>query len=62
METRQLGPSITRNDTQAPLLLGISGSFLFLSIIVVALRFWSRIRPIPHLKADDWTILGGTVR
>jgi len=61
MESRQLNGALTNDDTQAPMLLGITGGFLLLSILLLLARLWSRIRPISNLKADDWTVLAGTV-
>lgn len=49
------------DDTQAPMLLGITGGLLFLSILLLTARLWSRLRPISNFKADDWTVLVATV-
>ncbi|KAF2793659.1 hypothetical protein K505DRAFT_188288, partial [Melanomma pulvis-pyrius CBS 109.77] len=49
------------NTTQAPILLGISGALLFVSIILLSARLWSRQRPGSRLSLDDWTILGATI-
>jgi hypothetical protein len=48
------------NTTSAPMLLGLGGALLFLSICLLAARLWSRLRPW-RLKLDDWTVLGATV-
>lgn len=51
------------DDTnEAPVLLGVGGSLLFLSICLLAARLWSRLRPVYRLKLDDFTVLGATVR
>lgn len=62
MESRELTTNLKNDDTQAPMLLAVSGSVLFLSIILLWARLCSRLRPISNLKADDWTVVGGTVR
>jgi hypothetical protein len=50
------------NNTQAPILLGIGGGLLFVSIGLLIARLWSRRRPGGRLSLDDWTVLGATVR
>lgn len=54
--------SMDDNNTQAPILLGLGGTLLFISICLLAARLWSRLRPTYRLKLDDWTVLGATVR
>ncbi|KAF2272640.1 uncharacterized protein EI97DRAFT_452864 [Westerdykella ornata] len=49
------------DTTTAPILLGVGGSLLFLSIVLLTARLWSRLRPIVRLHADDWTVLGATI-
>lgn len=49
------------NDTQAPMLLGISGSLLLIALLLISARIWSRMRPTPKLHADDWTAIAATV-
>ncbi|KAF2246217.1 hypothetical protein BU26DRAFT_402018, partial [Trematosphaeria pertusa] len=53
--------SMDDNNTQAPILLGLGGTLLFISICLLAARLWSRLRPTYRLKLDDWTVLGATV-
>lgn len=51
------------NDTnQAPVLLGVGGALLFLSICLLAGRLWSRLRPVNVLALDDVTVFIATVR
>jgi hypothetical protein len=59
MQRRQLMVDIPSNDSLAPLLLGLSGGLLVLSILLLSARLWSRRR---NLKADDWAVLAGIVR
>jgi hypothetical protein len=58
MESRQLMDNSPSNDSLAPQLLGLGGSLLVLSIILLCARLWSRRR---SFKADDWTLLAGAV-
>jgi hypothetical protein len=58
MESRQLMAEFSSNDSLAPQLLGLGGSLLVLSIILLCARLWSRRR---SFKADDWTLLAGAV-
>ncbi|KAH7413671.1 hypothetical protein DE146DRAFT_2565 [Phaeosphaeria sp. MPI-PUGE-AT-0046c] len=58
MEGRQLTTATKPNDNQAPMLLGMSGSFLIIAISLLCARIWSRWR---NLKVDDWTVTGGTL-
>jgi hypothetical protein len=48
------------NDTTAPMLLGLGGALLLISIGLLAARLWSRLRPW-RLKLDDWAVTGATV-
>jgi hypothetical protein len=50
--------NLPSNDSLAPQLLGLGGSLLVLSIILLCARLWSRRR---GFKADDWTLLAGAV-
>jgi len=59
---RSMGGNVGNNNTQAPILLGIGGGLLFVSIILLCARLWSRRRPKAQLSLDDWTVLGATVR
>lgn len=61
MEARQIS-DYWRNDTQAPLLLSLSGSFLLLAIFLIGARLWSRLQPVQKLKATDWALLVAAVR
>ncbi|KAJ4377458.1 hypothetical protein N0V83_000283 [Neocucurbitaria cava] len=45
------------NDTRAPMLIGITGSILFIAILLLIARLWSRMRRISDLGLEDWTIL-----
>ncbi|KAH7396244.1 hypothetical protein BKA66DRAFT_509308 [Pyrenochaeta sp. MPI-SDFR-AT-0127] len=49
------------DDTQAPMLLGISGGLLLISILLLHARLWSRARPISNLGLDDWTVFAATI-
>ncbi|KAF2865737.1 hypothetical protein BDV95DRAFT_506428 [Massariosphaeria phaeospora] len=49
------------NDTQAPILLGVGGALLFISLCLLCARLWSRVRSASRLHVDDWTVLGGTI-
>lgn len=49
------------NTTTAPILLGVGGGLLFLSICLLTARLWSRLRPVMRLQVDDWTVLVATV-
>lgn len=49
------------DGNQAPVLLGLGGALLFISISLLAARLWSRLRPVYRLKLDDWLVLGATV-
>lgn len=49
------------NNTTAPMLLGLGGALLFISIGLLTARLWSRLRPW-RLNLDDWTAIGATVR
>ena len=49
------------DSTTAPILLGVSGGLLFISITLLIARLWSRLRLSKRLHSDDWFILGGTV-
>ncbi|KAH7135116.1 hypothetical protein B0J11DRAFT_501962 [Dendryphion nanum] len=55
------GNNMMDDSTTAPILLGVSGGLLFISITLLIARLWSRLRPTKSLQADDWLILGGTV-
>lgn len=46
---------------QGPILLGVGGALLFMSILLLAARLWSRLQPVYRLKIDDWTVLAATV-
>ena len=48
------------NNTTAPMLLGLGGALLLISVLLMAARLWSRLRPW-RLKSDDWTVLAATV-
>ncbi|KAJ4293371.1 hypothetical protein N0V90_008654 [Kalmusia sp. IMI 367209] len=58
-------PNLFRNNSgntnQAPVLLGVGGSLLFISICLLVARLWSRTRPTYRLKLDDWTVFGATI-
>jgi hypothetical protein len=49
------------NNTTAPMLLGLGGALLLISIGLLVARLWSRLRPW-RVKLDDWTVFGATVR
>ncbi|KAF2746091.1 hypothetical protein M011DRAFT_97786 [Sporormia fimetaria CBS 119925] len=49
------------DTTTAPILLGVGGGLLFISLTLLTARIWSRTRPVIRLHADDWTLLGGAV-
>lgn len=49
------------DTTAAPVLLGVGGSLMFLSIILLTARIWSRVRPVVRLHWDDWTAFAATV-
>lgn len=57
----RFGNGMMGNTTQAPVLLGLGGTLLFISICLLAARLWSRARPSYRLKHDDWTVLAATV-
>lgn len=50
------------DTTQAPILLGLGGTLMFISMTLVLARLWCRLRPQYRLKLDDWTVLSATVR
>lgn len=62
IQPRQLMADPMGDDTQAPMLLGISGSILLISILLLYARLWSRVGPISNLGLDDWTVFVATVR
>ncbi|PSN74749.1 hypothetical protein BS50DRAFT_479662 [Corynespora cassiicola Philippines] len=49
------------DDTQSPILLGVGGGLLCISILLLCARLWSRMRPISRLRLDDWTALAATI-
>lgn len=49
------------DTTTAPILLGVGGGLLVLSLLLLIARLWSRLRPVLRLHADDWTVLAATV-
>ncbi|KAF2448431.1 hypothetical protein P171DRAFT_353734 [Karstenula rhodostoma CBS 690.94] len=49
------------NVNQGPILLGLGGALLFISILLLAARLWSRLQPVCRLKIDDWTVLTATI-
>lgn len=49
------------DTSTAPILLGIGGGLVFLTLMLVIARMWSRLRPVVRLHSDDWTVLGATV-
>ncbi|OAF99505.1 uncharacterized protein CC84DRAFT_1157588 [Paraphaeosphaeria sporulosa] len=46
---------------QGPIFLGVGSALLFISILLLAARLWSRLHPVYRLKIDDWTVLAATV-
>lgn len=48
------------NDTTAPMLLGLGGALVLISIGLLMARVWSRLRPW-RLHLDDWTVFGATL-
>ncbi|KAF1954046.1 hypothetical protein CC80DRAFT_595202 [Byssothecium circinans] len=54
-------PNVIDNTTQAPILLGLGGALVCVSLLLITARVWSRIRPSWRLKMDDWAILGGVI-
>ena len=62
LRARQLMPGPERNDTQAPLLLGVCGSLTLFAVLLLSARLWSRVRPFWNLHMDDWTAVAATVR
>ncbi|KAF2021145.1 hypothetical protein BU24DRAFT_404190 [Aaosphaeria arxii CBS 175.79] len=48
------------DTTMAPILLGVGGGLLFISICLLAARLWSRMRPRTRLHSDDWTVIAAT--
>jgi hypothetical protein len=61
LRPRQLMPGPERNDTQAPLLLGVCGSLTLFAVLLLSARLWSRVRPFWNLHLDDWTAVVATV-
>ncbi|CAO2647340.1 Nn.00g082620.m01.CDS01 [Neocucurbitaria sp. VM-36] len=61
METRQVTGEPVPNDTQAPMLIGATGSLLLVAILLLFARLWSRLGPISNLGMEDWTVVGATV-
>ena len=55
------GNNMMDDSTTAPILLGVSGGLLFISITLLVARLWSRLHLSKRLHSDDWFILGGTV-
>ncbi|KAF2106599.1 hypothetical protein BDV96DRAFT_590879 [Lophiotrema nucula] len=49
------------DTSTAPILLGISGGLMVISIALLFARLWSRLRPYVRLDWDDWTVLAATV-
>ncbi|KAF2649158.1 hypothetical protein K491DRAFT_611385 [Lophiostoma macrostomum CBS 122681] len=49
------------DTTTAPILLGVGGGLLFISLTLLIARIWSRVRPVVRLHVDDWTILAATI-
>jgi hypothetical protein len=49
------------DTTAAPVLLGVAGMLLLISLGLLAARLWSRIRPFRRLYWDDWTVIAATV-
>ncbi|KAF1969625.1 hypothetical protein BU23DRAFT_476341 [Bimuria novae-zelandiae CBS 107.79] len=49
------------DTNQAPVLLGVGGTLLFISICLLAARLWSRLKPAHRIKPDDLTVLAATI-
>ncbi|KAF2179825.1 hypothetical protein K469DRAFT_730454 [Zopfia rhizophila CBS 207.26] len=49
------------DTTTAPILLGVGGGLLFLTLGLLAARLYSRLRPVVHLHWDDWIVLAATI-
>lgn len=60
LHVRQLMVTLL-DDSQAPMLLGVTGFVLLIGLVFLTARIWSRLRPVSTLKADDWTVLASTV-
>ncbi|KAG9193476.1 hypothetical protein G6011_03511 [Alternaria panax] len=60
LRVRQLMPGSERNDSQAPVLLGVCGSLTLFAVLLLSARLWSRVRPFWNLHLDDWTAVVAT--
>ncbi|KAF1998192.1 hypothetical protein P154DRAFT_495822 [Amniculicola lignicola CBS 123094] len=49
------------DTTTAPILLGVGGGLMAISIGLLVARLWSRLRPYTRLNWDDWTVLAATI-
>lgn len=47
---------------KGPIILGVTWAFTSLSVIVIALRFYVRVKLANGLKAHDWLMLLALVR
>ena len=51
----------TDNSTTAPMLLGLGGALLFITLCLLTARLWSRLRPCT-LSLEDVAVSGAAVR
>ncbi|KAF2733385.1 hypothetical protein EJ04DRAFT_468577, partial [Polyplosphaeria fusca] len=58
---RSFGRPDPNDTTAAPVLLGVAGMLLLISMGLLAARLWSRLRPFRRLYWDDWTVIAATL-
>lgn len=46
---------------QGPVLLGVGSALLFMFILLLVARLWSRLHLVYWIKIDDWIVLAATV-
>ena len=58
--TLQISPAVVatlERENRAPALIGVMISGLIVSLVVLSLRFWARVRIVRKVGADDWASL-----
>ncbi|KAI5840097.1 hypothetical protein DFP73DRAFT_197025 [Morchella snyderi] len=54
-------PNTVNPETKAPMIIGVFIGFTVLAVMVVGLRFWTRLYIIRNIGMDDWFILAATI-